>query len=74
MVKTNDYLESGQVVLAMVLPFVNVDITPLVHSLVVVSHFGLACMLSVELIGYHPFPLTKKAVQTKNIAEEGTDL
>ena len=28
-------------------------------------------MLSVELIWYHS--LTKKAVQTKNIAEEGTD-
>ena len=28
-------------------------------------------MLSVELIWYHP--LTKKAVQTKNITEEGTD-
>ena len=57
----------------MFLPFFSVDITPLVQSLVVVSHFGLAYMLSVDLIGYHPFPLTNKAVQTKNIAEDGTD-
>ena len=57
----------------MFLPIVNVDITPLVQSLVVVSYFGLVYMLSVELIGYHPFAITKKTVQTENIAEGGTE-
>ena len=73
MVKTNDYLNSAQVVLAMFLPIVNLDITPLVQSVIVVSYFGLVYMLSVELIGYHPFPVTKKTIQTENLAEDGTD-
>ena len=57
----------------MFLPIVNVDITPLVHSLLAVSYFGLVYMLSVKLIGYQPFPVIKETVETEHLAEDGTD-
>ena len=50
----------------MILPIINMDITPLVQFLVVVSYFGLIFGLSVEIIGGNPFQMMKKTVEADN--------
>ena len=57
----------------MIIPIINMDVTPLVQFLVFISYIGLVYMLSVELIGYHPFCITKKTVQAENILVESTE-
>ena len=54
----------------MIIPIINMDATPLVQFLVFISYIGLVYMLSVELIGYHPFYITKKTVQAEIVLVE----
>ena len=57
-----------------VLPVLNMDVTTLVQSLVVVSYIGLIYMLSVELIGYYPFLKIKKAIQAGKAIVEAVEV
>ena len=56
---------NSQVVPAMIIPIVNMDVTPLVQLLVFVSYIGLVYGLSVEILGYHPFQMMKRTIQAK---------
>lgn len=58
----------------MIIPVVNMDITPLVQFLIAVSYVGLVYMLSVELIGHHPFRVTKKSVPVENVPTENAEI
>ena len=57
----------------MIIPIINMDVTPLVQFLIFISYIGLVYMLSVELIGYHPFCITKKTVKAENVLMESTE-
>lgn len=48
----------------MILPIVNMDVTPLVQFLVFVSYIGLVYGLSVELIGSNPLRMVWKTAET----------
>ena len=59
----------------MIIPVLNMDVTPAVQLMIVISYIALVYGLSVEIIGYHPFGRTikPKAVNVKieNPATEG---
>lgn len=73
-VKTNYFLIYTRIVSVTVLPVLNMDVTTLVQSLVVVSYIGLIYMLSVELIGYYPFLKIKKAIQAEKAIVEAVEV
>lgn len=50
----------------MILPIINMDVTPLVQFLVFVSYIGLVYGLSVELIGTNPLRMMWKTGETVN--------
>ena len=52
----------------MILPIVNMDITPLVQFVIFVSYIGLVFGLSVELIGSNPLRMIWKTGETVNPA------
>lgn len=52
----------------MILPIVNMDITPLVQFLIFVSYIGLVFGLSVELIGSNPLRMIWKTGEIVNPA------
>lgn len=62
----------------MILPVVNMDVTPLVQFLVFVSYIGLVYGLSVELIGSNPLRMMWRNSEAANptveseILEENT--
>ena len=58
----------------MIIPVVNMDATPLIQFLVFIAYIGLVYGLSVEIIGYHPFRIMKKAagVETLTAMESET--
>lgn len=73
----------------MIIPVLNMDVTPAVQLMIVISYIALVYGLSVEIIGYHPFgrtikpkvvnvkienPATESAAkQRKTISREGCD-
>ena len=75
-VKTN--FKIFQVKLDMILPVVNMDVTPLVQFLVFVSYLGLVYGLSAELIGGNPLRMLWRDSDSANptveieIPEENT--
>ena len=58
----------------MIIPVVNMDATPLIQFLVFIAYIGLVYGLFVEIIGYHPFRIMKKAagVETLTAMESET--
>lgn len=54
----------------MILPVVNMDVTPLVQFLVFVSYIGLVYGLSVELIGSNPLRMMWRNSEAANPTEE----
>ena len=44
----------------MIIPVANMDVTPAVQLMIVISYIALVYGLSVEIIGYHPFGRTIK--------------
>ena len=48
----------------MILPIINMDITPLVQCLIIVSYIGLVFGLSVELFGGNPLHIIWKTGET----------
>ena len=44
----------------MIIPVLNMDVTPAVQLMIVISYIALVYGLSVEIIGYHPFGRTIK--------------
>ena len=71
-------LKIFQVKLDMILPVVNMDVTPLVQFLVFVSYLGLVYGLSAELIGGNPLRMLWRGRDSANptvkieIPEENT--
>lgn len=73
----------------MIIPVLNMDVTPAVQLMIVISYIALVYGLSVEIIGGHPFgrtikpkdvnvkienPATETATkQRKTISREGCD-